>query len=70
MDVMGVIQWEVSGWRFDVAAVHGHQAGSLGEEMRVVADSALELEAGEDVEVQDLPCHRHLAMFVASVVLA
>jgi hypothetical protein len=45
----GVIQWEVWGWRFEVA-VHAHQAGSLVERIRVAAGSALELEVGEDVE--------------------
>ena len=66
MVAVGVIQWEELGWHFEVV-VHGHQAGSLGERMRVVAGSALKPEVGEDVEV--LPSY-HLVMFVGVVVSA
>jgi hypothetical protein len=66
MGVVGATQWEVWGWHFEVA-VHGHQAGSLMERMRVVAGSALQLEAEEDVEV--LPSY-YLVMFVGVVVSA
>jgi len=66
MGVEGVIQWEVLGWCFEVT-VHVHQARNIAERMQVVAGSALELEAGEDVE--GLPsCHR--VMFMALEVLA
>jgi hypothetical protein len=55
MGVEGVIQWKVLGWRFEVV-VHAYQAGSLVEQMQVVAGSALELEVGEDVEALS-SCH-------------
>jgi hypothetical protein len=59
-----VIQWEVSGWRFEVAA-HEHQAGSLRGRMRAVAGSELGQEVEEDEGV--LPSCR-LVMFVVSTV--
>jgi hypothetical protein len=66
MGVVGATQWEAWDWHFEVA-VHGHQAGSLREQMLVVAGFALQLEAGGDVVV--LPsCH--LVMFVGVVVSA
>jgi hypothetical protein len=64
MGAVEVIQWEELGWHFEVA-VHGHQAGSLGERMRVVAGSALQLGAEEDVEVLT---SYHPVMFVGVVV--
>lgn len=66
MGIVGVIQWEVLGWHFEVA-VHEHPAGSLGERMRAAAGPALGLEVEEDVGV---PPSRRLVTFVVSTVSA
>jgi hypothetical protein len=63
---VGVTQWEVLGWHFEVA-VHEHPAGTLEERMRVVAGSVLGLELEEDVGV---PPSCRLVMFVVSTALA
>ena len=62
----GVIQWEVLGWRFEVA-VYEHLTGSLGERVWAVAGSALELWVDEDVGV---PPSCHLVTIVVSTVSA